>query len=87
MSQLTIRGFDKDIEREIQKIAKSEKVSRNKAVLRILQQGVKSTNRPSAGGVIGNSLDHLSGKWSDEEVLAMDETEKDFEHIESELWS
>jgi hypothetical protein len=87
MSQLTIRGFDKDIEREIRKIAKKNNVSLNKAALQILQQGVRPTDHHLTGATIGSSLDHLAGNWSEEDVRAMNEIEKDFEQIDSELWT
>ena len=77
MNQLTIRGFDKDIEREIREIARKEKVSLNKAVLRILQHGLGSADRHVRSRTIGSTLDHLAGSWSEDEARAMDEIEKD----------
>ena len=87
MNQLTIRGFDEGIEREIRKIAEKEKISLNRAALRILQHGMRTTDRHSGKMTIGSTLDHLAGRWSDHEAQKMDESEKDFERIDSELWS
>lgn len=87
MNQLTIRGFDKDTERAIREIARREKISLNKAVLRILYRGVRSADLQQDRAVVGSSLDHLAGTWSEDEARAMDEIEKDFEHIDPELWS
>lgn len=87
MNPLTIRGFDKDIEREIREVAAKEKVSLNKAVHRILQRGLGSTDRHGRRKTIGSTLDHLAGRWSEDEALAMDEIEKGFEQIDPDLWS
>ena len=86
MNQLTIRGFDKNIERGIREIAGKEKVSLNKAVLRILQRGLGSMDRHARRRTIGSTLDHLAGTWSEDEARAMDRIEKDFEQIDPELW-
>ena len=87
MKQLTIRGFDKELEVEIRKLADKEHISLNKAVLRILNHGVHLADSPLQGDVIGSSLDHLSGTWSKEDACAMDEVIKDFGRIDPELWS
>ena len=86
MNQLTIRGFDKKIEQEIRNIAKREKISRNKAVLRILNRGMRSTDPSSRRSVIGSTLEHLAGTWSEEDARLIDEVEKDFEQLDSGLW-
>ncbi len=87
MDQLTIRGFDKDIEREIRDIAGKEKISLNKAALRILQRGLGSPDGHAPRKTIGSTLDHLAGRWSEDEARAMDEVEQDFEQLDPELWS
>ncbi len=87
MNQLTIRGFDKKFEHEIRNLAERENISLNKAVLRILDRGMRSTDTDSREIVIGPALDHLAGTWTEDEARMMDEVEKDFERIDSELWS
>ena len=87
MNQLTIRGFDKDIEREIRKIADRENISLNKAVLYLLRCGIRSAGSYQGKSLIGATLDYLAGKWSDDDLRAMNEVEKDFEHIDPELRS
>ena len=87
MKQLTIRGFDKEIEHGIRKLAERENISLNKAVLRILHRGIHMADSSLHGDVVGSTLDHLAGTWSEEEARVMDEVAKDFERIDSELWS
>lgn len=87
MSQLTIRGFDKKTERVIRNIAERERISLNKAVLRILERGMRVADSDSRKIVVGSTLDHLAGTWSEEEARIIDEVEKDFEQIDSGLWS
>ena len=87
MNQLTIRGFGEEIEREIRKMAKKEKISLNQAVLRILHQGISSPGQALKDTVIGASLDHLAGTWSEDEARVMEAVEKDFEQIDLELWT
>ena len=87
MKQLTIRGFDKELELEIRRLANKENISLNKAVLRILHRGVRTADAPLQGEVIGSGLDYLAGTWTDEDLRTMDEVIKDFERIDPELWS
>ena len=86
MKQLTIRGFDKSLVQEIQKLAERESISLNKAVLRILHRGVHTADPSGKINTIGSSLDHLAGTWSEEEARLMDEVFRDFERIDPEIW-
>ena len=86
MNQLTIRGFDKKIERRIRDLAEKESISLNKAVLRILHRGMRATDPASRRTVIGSALDHLAGTWSEDEARKIDRVEQDFERIDAGLW-
>lgn len=85
MRQLTIRGFDEDLAREIRQLAAKEGISLNKAVLRLLRLGV-GNSEPDARDVIGSSLDHLAGTWGDEDVRELEDVEQDFERIDALAW-
>jgi len=86
VSQLTIRGLDKRLLRAIRDLARRERISLNKAALRLLSQGagVGPAHRPKR---IGNSLDHLFGTWSGAEAKAFHESIRPCEQIDEELWS
>ncbi|HUP50128.1 MAG TPA: hypothetical protein VNA04_15185 [Thermoanaerobaculia bacterium] len=83
--QLTIR-FDEDLAREIEDVARRERVSRNQAVLRLLRKGVGLDEPPVEKEVIGTSLDWFIGSWTEEEAREFDEAVADFETIDEELW-
>ncbi len=84
MKQLTIRGFDDTLERRIRDLARSEKISLNQAVLRLLRKGAGLEDDP--GDQIGSSLDDLIGTWTEEEGRAFDKAVSDFEVIDEEMW-
>ena len=86
MKQMTIRGFDEQLERAIWKLADRDGISRNRAALRLLRRGA-GIDRESNGDRIGNTLDHLSGTWTDEQARLIEEAEQDFESIDPELWA
>jgi hypothetical protein len=83
--QLTIR-FDEDLAREIEEVARRERVSRNQAVLRLLRKSVGLDEGSEEKEAIGTSLDWFVGSWSEEEAREFDEAVTDFETIDEELW-
>ncbi len=87
MKQLTIRGFDKEVEREIRELAAREGISLNRAAIRLLRRGAGLGETDSGHNLIGSSLDHLAGTWSEAEALLIAGVEEDFERIDLELWS
>lgn len=82
--QLTIR-YDDDLAREIEELAELEGISRNQAVVRLLRKGAGMAARGDEG-VIGHSLDHHFGTWTEEEFREFEEAVADFEKIDEELW-
>jgi hypothetical protein len=87
VKQLTIRGFDSELESEIRRLANRQRLSLNQAVISLLRRGA-GLDAPDHEDSerVGSSLDHLAGTWSDEEVRAIAEVEADFERIDSEIW-
>ena len=69
----------------IRELAKRERISLNKAALRLLEKGAGLTPKPSPDR-IGNSLDHLIGTWTAAEAKAFMESIKMFEQIDKDLW-
>lgn len=84
MKQLTLRGFDQDVERKLQEVAEQRGISLNKAALFLLREGA-GLNNPS--NKIGKGLDHLAGSWSEDEAEALLESLEVFETIDGSLWS
>lgn len=59
MNQLTIRGFDDELANRIRQLASREGSSLNRAVLRLLREGV-GLEASKGGDIVGSSLDHLN---------------------------
>ena len=86
MHQLTIRGFDEELERRIRQLARREGISLNRAVLRLLRRGAglgESYDKPE---IVGDSLDYLIGTWTAEEAAEIDRALEDFSRIDEEMW-
>ena len=89
MTQLTIRGFDRELERRIRELASNEGLSLNQAALRLLRRatGLLREESPRPGEErIGSSLDEHIGTWSAEEAQELLGHVADFEAIDEELW-
>ena len=67
--QITLRGLSPELEGCIQNLAAEEKISLNKAALKLLAKGAGLTEEKKT--VIGTDLDHLFGTWkaSDAEIF------------------
>ena len=86
MKQLTVRGFDKDLERRLREVAKTRGVSLNQAALILLREGAGlEAPRPRAN-VVGDSLDHLIGSWSESEEAALLRAISDLEEVDPAIW-
>ena len=83
MKQLTLRGFDHDVERTLQKVAEQHGISLNKAALLLLREGAGLSK--GAADKVGNSLDHLAGSWPEDEAEAFLESLEVFETIDESL--
>jgi hypothetical protein len=86
MKQLTVRGFDKDLERRLRDVARAKGVSLNQAALLLLREGAGLELPRRRANVVGESLDALIGSWSRDEEAAFLEAIAVFEEIDSALW-
>lgn len=85
MRQLTIRGFDLELEQKIRNLARREGISMNKAALRLLRKGA-DLSESAEGGRIGTRLHKYAGTMSDEEARELLESIADTEGIDPEIW-
>ena len=70
MMQLTLRGFDAVLERELRRVAKAERLSLNQAALKLLRKGAGLADqhlRP-----IGDALSSFVGTLSDDDARALE---------------
>ena len=84
-SQLTLRGLDPRLQREIRDLARREKISLNKAAVRLLEKGA-GLGSSEASDRIGHSLDHFIGTWTHDEAEELLESIQSCEQIDAELW-
>jgi hypothetical protein len=80
--QLTIRGFDEEIEAAIGQISKREGISLNQAAIRLLREGVRSMGSRR----IGSSLDRFAGTWTRTQARRFLESISELEEIDEEMW-
>ncbi len=64
MDHLSLRGFDKELERRIRELARRESVSLNKAALLLLRRGAGLVEAGPSAAAIGDALDRFIGSWS-----------------------
>ena len=86
MKQLTVRGFDDDLERSIRQLARREGISLNQAALKLLRRGAGLPDGQGDGRNIGDALDDLFGSWSQDEAEAFDAALEVFESVDESAW-
>ena len=86
VKQLTVRGFDKDLERRLRELARAKSVSLNQAALLLLREGAGLELPRRQHNVVGESLDALIGSWSEDEEAAFLGAIATFEEIDPSLW-
>ena len=86
LRQLTVRGFGDEVERRVRALARTEGISLNEAVLRLLRRGAGLHSDRSSADVVGDSLDHLGGTWSEDELRAFEEAVRPTEQVDAVFW-
>lgn len=86
MDQLTVKGFDDDLDAAVRRLAQQEGVSLNQAVLRLMRKGAGLDRGAERTDAIGSSLDHLIGSWTAAEADEMDRALADFDTIDEAAW-
>lgn len=86
MNQLTIRGFDDELARRVRQLATREGISLNRAVMRLLRRGAGLGDPPDNVDIVGASLDHLIGTWSQEEAEQMNRALADLSSVDDAMW-
>ena len=87
MKQLTIRGFDEELQHKLQQIARQEGLSLNKAALLLLRRGAGLDRKKDEPEVIGDSLDDFIGSWSAEQEKEFLDAVQTFEKIDDSFWA
>ena len=86
MKQLTIRGFDEQLEARLRKLARDQQISLNRAALTLMRRGAGLTERRDSPGRVGPGLDTFIGVWSAEDEAELQRALEPFEQIDPGLW-
>ena len=87
MNQLTLRGFDEELAERIRRLSEKEGISLNKAALKLLKKGSEIEDPSRTMNVVGSSLDHFIGTWSDEEAeQIMTFVNDTFGYVDEDMW-
>ena len=86
MDHLSLRGFDKELERRIRELARREGVSLNKAALLLLRRGAGLVEAGPSSAAIGDALDRFIGSWSPAEERRLLQSIAAFETVDEALW-
>ncbi|NOY52484.1 MAG: hypothetical protein GXP58_02560 [Deltaproteobacteria bacterium] len=82
MGQITLRGLDPELEKEIRRRAKESGRSLNGVILDILYRSAGYTKGKRAK----NTLVELAGGWSEQEASEFIESIQSCEQIDEEMW-
>lgn len=86
MQQLSLRGFDKELERSLREVAKRERVSLNKAALLLMRRGAGLVASPDSSATVGAALDPFIGSWSESQERRLLDSIAACETVDEALW-
>jgi hypothetical protein len=86
MTQLTVRGFDPELERALRNLARRRGISLNRAALELMRRGSGLAAGGRTDECVGSSLDHLAGTWRDDEAEQILRVIESCNQIDEELW-
>ena len=87
MNQLTIRGFDEQLEKCLRQLAAERQISLNRAALALMRRGARLTERREPPDRVGTGLDTFIGVWSEEDEADLRRALEPFEQIDPGFWS
>ncbi len=86
MRQITIRGIPDQIENVINKEAKREGLSLNKAFIALLARATDMKTKEKKSKTMYHDLDRLSGVWTKEEAADFDKKLAAQRKVDADLW-
>ena len=86
MNQLTVRGFDKALQRRIRDVAKARGISLNQAAVLMLKEGAGLAGNSGRPGKVGDALKKFVGRWSKREEAEFREAIRPLEKVDPSLW-
>lgn len=86
VQQLSLRGFDEELERRIRELARRERISLNKAALKLMRQGAGIAESGEGSASVGSALDSFIGRWTEEDERDLLDSIAPCEAVDPELW-
>lgn len=84
MSAITVRNLPAAVAKAVREKARKEKVSFNKAVVRLLEEATGVARRKEK--TIHHDLDHFSGIWSQAEYDEFMADPREQRQVDAEMW-
>jgi hypothetical protein len=84
--QMSLRGFDDELEMRIRETARREGISMNRAALQLMRRGAGMHQPGKSTAVVGDSMDHLIGQWSADEARKFSKSIQPLEQIDESFW-
>ena len=85
LKQLTLRGFDKELERRLRHEAQANGISLNRAALKLMRRAT-GLDAAVPANVVGSGLDHLIGTWSESDARSLGSATAVFERVDEDFW-
>jgi hypothetical protein len=86
MTHLSLRGFDKELERRLRELARRENVSLNEAALLLLRRGAGLNEADQSSASVGDALDRFIGSWSAADERRLLKSIAACETVDEALW-
>jgi hypothetical protein len=86
MKAITIRGIDPSSSEKLKQVARNEGKSVNRFILELIDQNIGMQKKKKIARQ-HKDLDHLFGRWSDDEFETIQGFINDQRKIDPELWS
>ncbi len=80
---ITVRNLPPAVAKAVRDRARKEKLSLNRTVIRLLEE---ATGEKRARKVVHHDLDHLAGRWSEEEYQRFMAALAEQRRIDPEMW-
>lgn len=84
MNAITVRNLPPHVAKAVREKARKEKLSLNKAVVRLLEEATGAT--PTETRTVHDDLDHLAGTWSQADYDEFMEAVGEQRRIDPEMW-
>ncbi len=86
MGQLTVRGFDPELEAALHRLARERGISLSRAALVLMRKGAGTGDHRGSADLVGGSLDHLIGSWTEEEEREVLEVVRGCDQVDEGFW-